>query len=392
MASLQHHKKSPYWYASFRKPDGTWALRSTKSKNRQKAVEICQTWEKAARDAERGRLTEHAARKVISEIYAIAHEEPLSQATVSEFFDSWLNRKQLENADGTFRKYKDVVTQFRTFLGERLEQDLSRISNKHIAGFRDSLAKKLTAGTTNLALKILRMVFGQAKREGYITENPAENVDMINRREERVERRPFTLPELKRIYDIAKDEWKGMIMFGLYTGQRMKDIATLTWQNLDLERNEMKIVTTKTGRRQIIPLAKPLVSYLASLPAGDNPKQPVFPKIFADVQKNGTTGHLSNQFYEILVSAGLALERKHKGNGKGRSTKRQTSELSFHCLRHTATSLLKNAGVSDAVAREFIGHDSPAISQNYTHIETESLRKAADLMPVITSHEQADKK
>jgi integrase len=35
--------------------------------------------------------------------------------------------------------------------------------------------------------------------------------------------------------------------------------------------------------------------------------------------------------------------------------------LPFHSLRHTATTLLKSAGVSDAVAREFIGHDSPTV-------------------------------
>ena len=70
---------------------------------------------------------------------------------------------------------------------------------------------------------------------------------------------------------------------------------------------------------------------------------------------------LSNQFYEVMASAGLVQSRgdhqKKKGKA-GRSARRQMSDVSFHSLRHTATSLLKNAGVSDVVARDIIGHES----------------------------------
>jgi integrase len=41
--------------------------------------------------------------------------------------------------------------------------------------------------------------------------------------------------------------------------------------------------------------------------------------------------------------------------------------LSFHSLRHTAVSLLKDAGVPDAVVMALVGHESTAISQRYTH-------------------------
>src|ERR1041385_3183459 len=72
--------------------------------------------------------------------------------------------------------------------------------------------------------------------------------------------------------------------------------------------------------------------------------------------------------------------RRQRGFANG---KRQTGGLSFHCLRHTATSLLKNAGVSDVVARDLIGHDSPAVSAHYTHIDTATQRKALDSMPDV---------
>ena len=76
--------------------------------------------------------------------------------------------------------------------------------------------------------------------------------------------------------------------------------------------------------------------------------------------------------------------RTHKAKGKGRGSKRTLNEVSFHCLRHTATSLLKRAGVSDAVAADLIGHDSAAISQSYTHIDQQTKRGALNKLPDIT--------
>ena len=66
---------------------------------------------------------------------------------------------------------------------------------------------------------------------------------------------------------------------------------------------------------------------------------------------------------------------KAQGQRPGKSPKVR-SEVTFQSLRHTATSLLKNAGVSEAVARDIIGHESAAISRHYTHIDEGSKRKA----------------
>ena len=46
--------------------------------------------------------------------------------------------------------------------------------------------------------------------------------------------RSFTIDELRIVLDVADPEWKSMILFGLYTGQRLADVATLRWSNVDL--------------------------------------------------------------------------------------------------------------------------------------------------------------
>lgn len=384
MASLHKdpRNKKQFWLCSFTLPGGKRTLRSTKQTNRKKAERICLELENAARKAEAGRLTESAARRVIGDIYEIANSERLPSATVESFFESWLATKAPETADSTARAYADTADKFLEYLGERKSADLARVRKADIAGFRDSFAKRgLSPSTANVALKIVRSAFTQACRDGLITENPAMLMKGVKSTNDDSKRRAFTIPELEQILAAANEEWRGIILTGLYTGQRLGDIAALTWENLDLARSELKLVTGKTNRQQIIPLAKPLLRVFESLPVGDNPKQPLFPDAYGVKDRTGKVGALSNQFHAILASAALVKARTHKKRGGGRSVKRATGEISFHCLRHTATSLLKNAGISPAIVQELVGHDSKTVSQNYTHIETSALRAAADTFP-----------
>jgi integrase len=224
------------------------------------------------------------------------------------------------------------------------------------------------------------MALKDAQAAGLVSTNAAAGVRPTKSTETRATRRPFTLHELGRILRVANGEWRGLILFGLYTGQRLGDIASLTWRNVDLERSELALVTRKTKRRQLVPLAAPLQKYLEELNAGDDPAQPLFPKAIA-VKRIGT---LSNQFYDILVAAGLAAKRSHKTSGNGRHARRAFNEVSFHALRHTATSLMKNAGISPAIVQDLIGHESAEISAHYTHIEESAKRRAIAALPDVT--------
>ena len=426
MASIWKHPNSPYWSACFTLPDGSRTKRSTKvptigvsaadlkpfqkylsevfgakvelegaqdcsginaREAKRLAQRIANEFEDAASEGRSGRLIESQARKIISDIYVMSSADTLPSSTIGDYLDSWLKRKELEAGEKTHAKYSSVVAQFKKHLGYKTKRDITGITASDITNFRDSLAARVTVGSVNVAIKVLRSAFAQARREGLIDVNEAERVTLLKRHSDRFQRRAFTLPELKRILEVAGDEWRGMILFGLYTGQRLSDIASLTWQNIDLQREELRLVTIKTGRQQIIPLAPPLVRFVESLPSSDKADAPLFPRIYATSQRHKHAGNLSNQFYNILVSAGMALKKSHKADPdkpKGRSAKREQNEVSFHSLRHTATSLLKNAGVSEAVAMEFVGHDSKSVSRQYTHIETSVLKQAAAKLPDVT--------
>ena len=131
----------------------------------------------------------------------------------------------------------------------------------------------------------------------------------------------------------------------------------------------------------MLPLVSPLAEYLEGLPGSDDPNGFIFPTA-ASAKR---TGALSNQFRDVLVSAGLVEARSHEATGKGRSSARETSEISFHSLRHSAVTMLKASGVSDVLAREIVGHESAAVSRQYTHLTTDDLRSAMQRLPDVTN-------
>ena len=379
MASIRKKATSPYWFACYYREDGSRAQTSTKSTDQRLAQRIADDLEQA----HKGRATEGQIRRTLSALNERLTGQPLASATLRDFATQWLGRKRSEVNHLSYSAYKNTVAEFLGALPSKSGLGLQYVTSSDIAGYRDQCSAKTTARTANNKLKIVRTLFQSAWRDGVVQENPATKVQIL--KTEDAIRRPFSLPELKRLLAVANEEWQGMILVGLYTGQRLKDVATLTWANVDLNQKEIALTSSKTSRRVIVPIAKPLMGYLLKCEISDDPGAPLFSTANTFVEKDGDVGRVSQGFYDLMVSAGLAKKRlgKDKASGVGRSGRRHRSELTFHCLRHTATSLLKNAGVSEAVAMDIIGHDSTAMSQHYTHIETSAKREALDKMPDV---------
>jgi integrase len=85
----------------------------------------------------------------------------------------------------------------------------------------------------NDKLKIVKQMFKTAAQRFKI-ESPAVFVPGVRESTAQAgQRRAFTLPEIARILRAAQgSEWKGIVLAGLYTGQRLSDIAMLRWENV----------------------------------------------------------------------------------------------------------------------------------------------------------------
>lgn len=383
MASIHKLPDKPNWICFYTDRNSKRRCKSTRTTDKREAERVCfniQTIEDRARS---GRLTEDRARKVIESTVAEIMEAsgaPIEQKTVREHFDGWLAVAKAELSSGTFTRYDGIVKMFLEFLGPKANGHLATLRSAEIEKYRTELVNRVSSGTVNTHLKVLRVCLEKAVKQGVFDRNPARMVDNVDRSDKH-KRRAFTLPEIKKLIEVASEDWKTMILTGLYSGLRLRDCAGLTALNLNFADGELTLTEEKTNRTRILPIAKPLLRHFETLNLGDDPRAPLCP-VLTDKPETW----LSNQFYDLMATAGLVAARDHQKteNGNGRSSRRRQSEITFHSLRHSATSLLKRAGVSNAIAQDIIGHDSEAVSRNYTHIDDATKRKALNKLPDVT--------
>jgi integrase len=390
MASVHKQPGKPFWYCAFttKTPEGTLKrhFKSTKTANHRQAEEICAAWEKAERHGRAGTLTPDKAREVLTagleDIFLVSNREALKSYTVREWGKQWLESKLIENTPRTHERYAGILTRFYEYLGAKADRKIAGVTATEITTFRDTLARELSLNTANLAVKTLRVCFGAAYSQDLLTSNTAAKVKKLKLRTFG-RRREFRPEEIRLLLQAAGDsEWRGLILTGLYTTQRLGDVATLRWNQVNLETREIVFHVSKTNEVLPLPIALPLLDYLTALPSTDDPSAFVFSRSAALAAKR--TGTLSNQFYKVMEDAGLVPPRKNVETGEGHDKQRAPSTLSFHSLRHSGVTFLKAAGVSDAVAQAIAGHSSSAVSKIYTHLDADTLRDAVNKLPDVT--------
>lgn len=313
---------------------------------------------------------------VLQQTFSRLVEEVVGAEPVSlrAWLTDWREARKGEVSAKTFEGYRlatDDAIAWATAQGLRA---LAEIDEAAAHRLRDHWSAKNSAGTANWKTKVMRMAMKSAVDRGLLRTNPFATLKAL-RRGTAKSRRPFTLDELRILLRAADAEWRVLILLGLYTGQRLNDLAGLRWSNVALEETALHAVAAKTGRPIHLPLTGPLLDAVLALTAGEV-DAPLMPRIAA--MKPAAR---SNAFRALMAGVGLAQGLKDRiGEGKG---KRGVSALSFHALRHSTTSFLKAAGVSDAVVQAIVGHSSKAMSDHYTAIDLATMRAALEKMPAV---------
>lgn len=380
MASIWKHPECKFWFACFTTLDGKRTKRTTKTTDRKLAEKLAAQYEEAANK----KKTALNTRRVIQELHASITGEDLVFPTIRQHFERWLESKQGgEVAPATLVFYQGTTKKFLTWLGARGDNDLATITQDDITAFRSHVAKTLSIKSVNHELKTLKMIFRDAIHRKLITDDPALAVKTLKDKAP-AKKVVFTKQQIQDIMKNCDEEWQSMVLFGIYTGQRLIDIAQLLRSNVDLKKSVVELTARKTSRMMSIPIAPSLLKHIESMNLGADGQSPIHPRAFKIVNEQGKSGHLSNQFAAILAKAGLREKKAHRKSKVAKGGSRDSSGLSFHSLRHTAVTLLKEAGVPHAVVQELIGHDSEQMSAHYTHVGSEAMEKAAAAFPDLT--------
>jgi integrase len=374
MASVIKQPGTQYYIACFRDHLKRQRRKTTRETNRKRAQKIADQYEAIARRS----VPPKIAREWMAQLYFEAYGLEAPTKTFKEFTNIWMETKRVEVSARTLSHYETYLARLINFLGELAGKEIIAISRQHLTDFRNFLSKQLSPASVNNHVTMVKHLFSTAKRDGYVVESPAEFLDAVPVRNN-FKADAFTLEEIRSLLFYADPEWTSMIMFGLYTGQRMGDLATLSWENVDLARNEIRLTTKKTGKALVIPIAEPLREYIESLPVTDDPKLFFHPTLAELYPRASGSSCISNRFSTLMIKAKLNF----KGVEAGQNRARARNRLGFHSFRRTAVSLLKDHGCPQAVVEEIVGHSNAETSAIYTRVGEEAKLRELNKLPDI---------
>ncbi|MDY3808759.1 site-specific integrase [Desulfovibrio porci] len=133
---------------------------------------------------------------------------------------------------------------------------------------------------------------------------------------------------------------------------RRDEIASLTWQQVDMERCTLLLPKTKNGEARTVPLSPAALAILKEIPQPENGDEHHGQRVFS---------------YTISSITGVMRENCAKAGIK---------DLRFHDLRHEAISrLFENTDLDVMEIRMITGHKTLQMLARYTHLRAERLVK-----------------
>lgn len=269
-----------------------------------------------------------------------------------------LTGKSIQQADNRDNVAVDL---FLKFLGERKSMGIDMVKREDVQEFIAVQIERVSSGTVRNYRNSLSVAFGEAVKNELLSKNVFSGVE-IPKCDDVNEKDAFTLEQIKLMLDNFPEDWADMVRVCLYTGgQRLGDIATLKWEQIDLDTEYIRMTTQKTkramGKPIIEPLKKVFVRRIACRVSGY-----VFPvQASRFFQAGGKSNKLSIEFGNLLKKIGL----RDMNSNKAKGDRRVVNSLSFHSLRATAVTVLRNAGVPADLCRHIVGHDSEEIERIY---------------------------
>jgi integrase len=398
MASLRKNNRSNVWYAQYYVTDPTTGelaqvRKSTGETSKKKALARAAEMERAAKqtiqrdddeqtqhvkaihtqlgqEIARGTINGAALRKYFSSMMQVITGEEMNIPTIKSWCNEWLDRKTAAGSSkATMARYKGHSKAFLDWLGvDRSQKPLESVSTSDMERFKQALQARGIVGKTVLSYtKDIGAIYSGAVREGIISFNPMKAVAAPST-DDSHDRKPFTESEVQAMIDSApNEEWRGMILAAAFTGLRLGDVARLQWSSIDLEKKMITLMPAKTKRKKrevMIPIQPDLLAYLEQVTiTDDEPCAFVFPELAK--LGIGTREGLSQNFVKIMVAAGVSRGKpsKEKAEGAGRIT----FERGFHSLRHTFTTWLRSAGVSEEDRMALTGHSTRDSHAKYSH-------------------------
>ena len=210
----------------------------------------------------------------------------------------------------------------------------------------------------NRTVELLKSIYAKAMAWGYLPrhhDNPTAGITLF--KEEKRDRW-LTGDEMPRVAEAIAAEAnvyvKAAIWLYLFTGVRKSELLNAQWADVDLDRGELRLPDTKSGRTHYVSLSLPAIELLSRVPRiAGNPY--VLP------------GHKAAQH---LVNIDKPWQRIRKRAGCG--------DVRLHDLRRTVGSWLAQSGNSLHLIGRILNHQQSSTTEVYARFAQNHLREALD--------------
>ena len=295
--------------------------------------------------------------------------------TVGEYLADW-EANVLPSLDIGASRRNNYVGSIRNHILPALgEIRVCELKPEHVESmFADLAERGLSKNTIILVRSVFSFMLNHAEKRGIIPRNPVRLSIIPASAREPKKRRTLSHEELKRFLAVIegeKDEafWTAAVLLGLRPGE----LAGLMWEDVDLEENVIHVV--KARKKTALGYAIGTVKTQGSL------RVLAMPDRLSEAMRR----HKDNTDGE-----GLVFPARDGGIQYPETSRRRLRKLCKladidppvvpYELRHTAASMLSDAGVPIEELADFMGHTTTAmLEQVYRH----RVRKVIDVAKVF---------
>ena len=239
---------------------------------------------------------------------------------------------------------------------------ISELTTPDIDSLRASMARKgLAPQTVKHVLALVRRVIRFGVMRGLCPMPTNLHFDMPKLDNERTE--SLTDAQLVSYLNTLDEEpdqnAAGLLRLALVTGMRKGALLALRWTDCDFERGIITLQgeSAKSGKTSQIPMTAAARGILEGIERTASPF--VFPG-----RSGGQRQDFRRMARRVRDKAGLPADFRP-----------------LHGLRHAYASMLISSGEVDLfVLQKLLTHGSPAMTQRYSHLRDEALRKAANVI------------
>ena len=267
---------------------------------------------------------------------------------------------------------------------------LKDLDARDIQEFYDIQLQRVTANTVIHYHAIIRLALTFARKNGWISENPIDEVDKPEKNH--YVGKFYSADELSTVFKLTKDtNLEVPVLMGGFYGLRRSECVGLRWSAIDLTNNVFYINHTVTtprvnGKLKIVAKDRAKTkSSLRALPLDMAVKERLLViKERQEMYRKKFKRSYNKEWLDYVMVdelGGLIMPNYVTSAFKRLLTKNDLRPIRFHDLRHTSASLLLNNGVQLKDIQMWLGHSDFATTANiYAHLDASS--KTASLAAI----------